>query len=327
MKAEILKILRDSNGHVSGQELCRKLGVSRTAVWKNIQQLKEEGYQIEAIQNKGYRIVDAPMDILNASEIKSRIRDEEIGSRIYFKEETDSTNTWAKRLAEEGEVSGTLVCADMQTSGKGRRGRSWSSPKGSSLYFSLLLRPDILPSRASALTLVMGMSVVQALENFLNKPVQIKWPNDVVVSGKKICGILTEMNAQIDYIEYLVIGVGINVNLTEFPREIADTATSVALEAGTVVSRAELAAEVIHCFTKNYGIFLKTSDMTGLKETYNSMLVNRDHEVRVLGAENGFTGVAMGINEKGELLVKKADGEIVEVFAGEVSVRGVYGYV
>lgn len=266
-------------------------------------------------------------DTLNASEIKRYLGSGEIGCQIYFADEIDSTNIWAKNLASEGAPSGTLVCADMQTAGRGRRGRSWTSPKGSSLYFSLVLRPEIEPQCASMLTLVMGLSVAEALQRLLNLDVQIKWPNDIVISGKKLCGILTEMNATMQGIEYVVIGVGINVNLTEFSEEIKDVATSVALECGQPVSRAKTAAAVLEVFEKNYRAFLKTSDLSCLMGAYDRLMVNRGRTVKVLEPGNEYTGKALGINDKGELLVKREDGMVETVYAGEVSVRGIYGYV
>lgn len=266
-------------------------------------------------------------DTLNASEIKRYLGSGEIGCQIYFAEEIDSTNTWAKQLAAEGAPSGSLVCANMQTAGKGRRGRNWASPKGESLCMTLILRPEILPQNASSLTLVMGLSTAQALRNLLGLDVQIKWPNDIVISGKKLCGILTEMSATMTGIDYVIIGVGINVNQMTFSDEIKDIATSAALEKGEYVSRAQIAAEVMKQFEINYHEFLKTSDLSGLREAYDEMMVNRGRVVKVLSPGNEFMGTAVGTNEKGELLVEKDNGEIEAIYAGEVSVRGIYGYV
>lgn len=326
MKTKILKVLRGTDGYISGQELCEQLGVSRTAVWKYMKQLKEEGYEIQAVQNKGYRLVEVP-DVLGESEIKSRMDTRWAGREVYFYEEIDSTNTQAKRLAEEGAPSGTLVVSDCQTKGKGRRGRVWESPKGTALYMTLMIRPQIRPERASMLTLVIGLSVVQAIRNVLKVEVGIKWPNDVVMNKKKLVGILTEMNAQMDYIEYLVLGVGINANTKEFPQEIQDKATSLQLELGHPVNRAELVAETMKCFEHNYEIFEKTQDLSGLMEAYQEVLVNYNQPVRVLEPGNEYSGIARGINELGELLVERENGVVETVYAGEVSVRGLYSYV
>ena len=326
MKTEILKLLRESGDYISGQELCSLFGVSRTAVWKVINQLKEEGYGIEAVQNKGYRLRLNP-DVLSYSELKSRIRNNWAGSEIYYYEETGSTNIDAKRLGEEGAAHGTIVVADKQNAGRGRRGRVWQSPAGKDIYFTILLRPSFEPDKASGLTLVMALSVAQAVERKCNLKAGIKWPNDVVLNGKKICGILTEMNMETDYIQHVVIGVGINVNLDEMPEEISQTATSILWESGEKTARAELLQEVLARFEENYGMYEKESDLSYMLEEYNSYLVNVGKQVKVLDPKGEFEGIARGINASGELLIETPDGKVAEVYAGEVSVRGMYGYV
>ena len=325
-KAEVLRLLRESTDYISGQELCEKFSVSRTAVWKIMKQLKEEGYEIEAVQNRGYRLLTVP-DILSKSEIESRLDGGWIGTRVYFAEEVDSTNTWGKRLAEEGAPHGTLIVADEQTQGRGRRGRSWKSLKGTNISMTLILRPDLEPSRASMLTIVMGLSVAQGLKELLELPIEIKWPNDAVLNGHKLCGILTEMSAQIDYINYVVVGTGINVNLPEIPEDLKEIATSLLIETGHTVNRAEVIGAVMRAFARNYESFIETGDLSGLRDAYNEILANRDRQVRVLDPKDPYEGVALGINPRGELLVRKEDGSVSEVYAGEVSVRGLYSYI
>ncbi len=325
MKTEILKILRQTDGFVSGQELCDRLQVSRTAVWKRMKKLQEEGYVIEAVQNKGYRLAQSP-DLIQADEVRSWLSSQWLGKELYYKESVDSTNTWAKKLAEEGASHGTVVLADEQTAGKGRRGRVWENPKGVNLAFTFLLRPDFLPEAAPMLTLVMGLSVAQVCRKF-GLDAWIKWPNDVVVNKKKICGILTEMSAQIDYVNYVVIGTGINVNQESIPKELEDRATSFYLETGKLSQRARIAAAVIETFEKNYETFTKTCDLSLLMDNYNRILVNNRQQVKVLDLNREFTGTSEGITSKGELLVRKEDGKIEKIMAGEVSVRGFYGYV
>lgn len=325
-KAEILRLLRECDGYVSGQELCERFFVSRTAVWKIIQQLREEGYGIEAVQNRGYRLTETP-DILSASEIESRLKGGWIGNTVYFAEEIDSTNTWAKRLAEDGAPHGTLAAADVQTAGRGRRGREWDTPKGTNISMTLILRPDLEPENASMLTIVMGLSVAQGLQDLAKVPASIKWPNDVVLNGRKICGILTEMSAQIDYINYVVTGTGINVNQTSVPKELEDKATSLRIETGRMFRRAEVIQAILKRYAENYETFLKTKDLSVLCGSYNELLANKDREVRVLDLKAPYDGTALGINEKGELLVRRPDGTVSEVYAGEVSVRGLYSYV
>lgn len=328
-KSDILTLLRNSEDFVSGQQICAKLGVSRTAVWKVINQLKEEGYQIESVSRKGYRLTASP-DILSSSEIASRLTTKWAGRKLYYFDETDSTNIDAKRYAEEGAPHGTTVIADMQTAGRGRRGRMWQSPPGSAIYMTIMLKPDFVPDKASMLTLVMALSVADAIAETTGLQAGIKWPNDVVVNAKKVCGILTEMNVESDYIQYVVIGVGINANngsLEEFPEEIRQTATSLKIESGAHISRAELIERVLFHFEKNYDVFVSTLDLSGLMEAYDKRLLNLDAEVRVLDPKGEYSGIARGINSLGELLVEKEDGSIEQVYAGEVSVRGVYGYV
>lgn len=325
MKTKILCGLREAKDFVSGQELCEQFGVSRTAVWKAIKQLREAGYEIEAVQNRGYRLIETP-DILSDSELSSRIHTQWAGRDVIYKKEVDSTNTYAKQLGEQSGGHGTLVVADIQTAGRGRRGRNWVSPEGCGIWMSLLLKPDMLPGNASMLTLVMALAVQRALEKTAHVTAQIKWPNDLVVNGKKICGILTEMSAQMDEINYIVVGVGINANMEEFPQECRDVATSVYLETGAKVRRADLVASVMEQFEFYYDIFMRTQDLSGLMDAYNACMINEGREVRVLDPKKEFTGIAMGINERGELMVGTGDA-VVKVDSGEVSVRGVYGYV
>lgn len=319
-------MLRESEGYVSGQQICEKFHVSRTAVWKVIEQLKEEGYQIEAVRNRGYRLSESP-DILSQAEIESRISTRWAGRNVSYFRETDSTNTQAKRLGEEGAPAGALVAADRQMAGKGRRGRSWDSPPGRDIYMSLLLRPDIRPSDAPMLTLVMAQSVAEAIREKTGIDARIKWPNDIVSGGKKLCGILTEMSAEMDCINYIVIGVGINVNQPSFPEDIADRATSLMLETGRSFLRAPLIAAVMERFEDNYSRFLEAGDLSGIREDYNELLVNVGEQVRVLEPGHEYNALSFGINDRGELLVQKEDGSREAVFAGEVSVRGIYGYV
>ena len=325
MKAEILKMLRETDSYVSGQELCNKFGVSRTAVWKAINQLKENGYEIEAVQNKGYHLLSAP-DVMDVTELESIHSTEWAGCELYYYDSIDSTNTKAKELAEDGHPSGTLVVADRQTAGKGRRGRSWESPTGIGIFMTLMLKPEINPNNASMLTLVAAMATTRAIRRVTGVPAMIKWPNDIVMNGKKVCGILTEMSAQFDYINHIVIGIGINVHNEEFPEEIKETASSLFLESGQHIHRASLIEAFLEEFEDVYAEYLKTEDMEGLQKEYDTMLVNRGRQVRVLDPKEPFEGKAMGITKKGELIVDTWESRKL-VSSGEVSVRGIYGYV
>lgn len=325
MKAEILTILKDTDGYVSGQELCERFGVSRTAVWKAMNQLKKEGYEIESVQNKGYHLVKTP-DILSKNELVSIRKTKWVGTEICYFDVTDSTNTQAKSMGEGDAPNGTLVVAGKQESGRGRRGRSFESPAGTGIFMTLLLRPEIEPQNASMLTLVSALAVAKGIEHMVDLPVQIKWPNDIVINGKKVCGILTEMSAQMDYVNYIVIGIGINVGNEEFPEEIKDVATSIYLESGKHVNRAMLIEKIWEEFEDYYELYEKTQDLSSLVKEYDSYLVNRGQKVRVLDPKEPYEGKAMGITDRGELIVDTWEARRL-VSAGEVSVRGVYGYV
>lgn len=326
MKETILKILRETDGYVSGQKLCELLGVSRTAVWKAINQLREEGYEIDSVNNKGYQLNHVP-DVMSEAEILSQLETNWLGHPLYYFDSIDSTNNYAKKLAEEGAGHGTVVIGDQQTAGKGRLGRSWNSPRGCAVYISYLLRPDILPVHASQLTIVAALATAKAVEEVTGLDCGIKWPNDIVVDGRKVCGILTEMTADMDQVHYVVIGIGVNVNMTEFDEAIRDTATSLRLKTGEMVSRASIILSMLRYFEKYYENFLEHEDLSGILEEYNSRLVNRNRQVRILERRGEWTAIARSMNAQGELVVETEDGKQHNILSGEVSVRGIYGYV
>lgn len=336
MKSKILALLRTRQTYVSGQELCEQFGVSRTAVWKAVGQLKKEGYQIEAVQNKGYLLVENDtLDVFDQRDIESRLSGKIMGRSLFFFDETDSTNAQAKQAAEKNMPHGALFVADHQTSGRGRRGRVWDSPAGKNIYFTLLLRPQIMPNQASMLTLVMAMAVTSGIRKNLSDgtydvaKVGIKWPNDIVIDGKKVCGILTEMSltTEMDSIQYVVIGVGINVGLQSFDEEIATKATSLEEAWGRKFLRSKLLADIVEAFESYYDRFMQEKSLMGFVKEYNDSLLNMDRQVRVLDPKGEFDGVAKGITDTGELIVQCPDGTLHNVYAGEVSVRGIYGYV
>lgn len=325
MKEKILALLREKDGYISGQDICNQFGVSRTAVWKNINALKNEGYEIDSVTNKGYRLLSEP-DIINEMRIREYLHTKWMGKNIIYMPVMDSTNTQAKRMGEEGAEHGTLVVTECQTAGRGRRGRTWESPKGN-VYFTVLLRPDVEVSRASMITLVSALALAKAIEQVTNLQVQIKWPNDVVANGKKLCGILTESSTDLEYINYLVVGIGVNMNQTEFPEEIAGKASSLLLELGHSVNRSEVLGAFLNQFEKYYEIFIETENMSNLVDIYNEMLVNCGREVKIIEKDKESVLKAVGIDENGGLLVEDKDGNIESIISGEVSVRGLYGYV
>lgn len=325
MRAEILAALREADGYVSGQELCERFGVSRTAIWKAVKQLKNAGYEIQAVQNRGYRILSTP-DILSVNELQSIRKTEWLGSTIHYEPVLDSTNTKAMQLAEEGAPHGTLVVTDKQENGRGRRGRRWETPPGTAIAMTFLLRPQLSPNNASMLTLITALAVVRAIHDLTGLKVGIKWPNDIVVHGKKVCGILTEMSAQIDYVNHIVIGIGMNVRVDEFPEEIKDMATSLYKESGEEINRAAMIERICEYFEAYYDIFLQTEDLSAVASEYNAYMVNLNQTVKVLDPKEPYEGKARGITTRGELVVDTWKSRKL-VSSGEVSVRGIYGYV
>ena len=359
-KQQILRKLKESQEYLSGQQLSEALGVSRTAVWKIIGKLKQEGYPIEAVTNKGYRLLSVEdRDIFNKEEVENRLRTRWAGHPLLYSEETGSTNNDIFALSDQGFPHGTLALTGTQTAGKGRRGRLWISPPDVNIYMSILLRPDLRPESAPMLTLVMALAVYEACEELYASGKEydtretaqeadraqktgdgspslrfgIKWPNDIVVSTdggpyRKICGILTEMRMEEKEIRDIVIGTGINANQTEFPEEIRETAGSLALALGHAVNRAELTAETWRFFEADFEAFCETQSLEPLRDKYEAALVNRGRKVRVLDPQDPYEGTAMGITAGGELIVRPQDGSADrEVSSGEVSVRGVMGYV
>jgi len=326
LKNEVLKILLSNNIHVSGQDISESLGVSRTAVWKAISALKKEGYNIESVNNKGYLLL-AKSDILNQVEIEQNISSYKLSNapQIIYLDEVDSTNNYARALSDST-AGDFLVVSDMQTFGKGRLGRSWSSPSGIGIFMSLCIKPKMAVEKASIITLVMALSLCDAIEELYSVNTAIKWPNDIVINSRKISGILTEMSSDMDGIKYIISGVGINVNNKEFPEEIKDMASSLFLETGIMMDRSKLIACIMYHFYKNLHIFLKTEDMSELKENYEKYLANIGKEVKILDPKGEFNAIALGIDENGALLVN-VEGKIKRIISGEVSVRGLYGYV
>ena len=328
MKDKILTLLRQEAGFVSGQELCDHFGVSRTAVWKAINGLKSEGYEIESSPRKGYRLCKVP-DVLTEQELKSVMDTAWAGQTIEAHERICySTNLRAKQLADMGTAHGTLVVADVQAGGKGRRGREWvTTPAGTNIAMSLVLRPDIPPVKASMLTLVAALAVRDGVEKMTGIKPQIKWPNDLVINKKKICGILTEMTMEAEYIQYIILGIGLNVNNESFVGELEDKATSLYLETGKKYGRAELVAASMKAFEHYYEQFVEDLSLKQMVEEYNQSLAGLNQKVCVLEPGKNWEGISRGINEDGELLVEDGEGKVEAVYAGEVSVRGLYGYV
>lgn len=327
MKGKVLKILKDSGENfVSGEKISEDLGVSRAAIWKYINIIKEDGYEIEAISRKGYRIISAP-DILTFEEVKDYLNTQHIGKSIIYYESIGSTNSKAKELAEKGQEHGTVVISEEQTSGRGRLGRNWVSPKYKGIWMSIILRPDIITENISQITLL-GAATVQKAIMEMGIKTGIKWPNDILINSKKVCGILTEMSGEIDHINYLVMGIGINVNLEEedIPLDLKDMATSLKLESGKYVDRKLLLANVLNIFEELYNDFVQSGNIKEIIEICrkNSILIGR--EIKLINKGKVTTAKAIDISDDGELVIENEQGRVEHIVSGEVSIRGVYGY-
>lgn len=318
----ILELLRRQEGFLSGEDIGRELSITRAAVWKGIKKLREEGYEIEAVTNRGYRLTN-PETMYNKRELEQGLKTKTMGQSIYFYEETDTTNNRARELALEGAPEGTLVVAEKQTAGRGRRGKVWESPLGTGIWMSLVLRPQIAPAEASVLTLLCGLATAEAIEAETGLSAGIKWPNDILINGKKAVGILTEMDCEMSEVHFVIPGIGINVNTASFPPEIAEIATSLYLECGKTVSRRCLVHKVLERLEEHYETFLRTGSFAAMLEDYRKHCITLGKEVHVLGREP-FFAEALDITPEGELLVRRADnGKEEVVFSGEVSIRGV----
>lgn len=318
----ILELLRRQEGFLSGEDIGRELSITRAAVWKGIKKLREEGYEIEAVTNRGYRLTN-PETMYNKRELEQGLKTKTMGQTIYFYEETDTTNNRARELALEGAPEGTLVVAEKQTAGRGRRGKVWESPLGTGIWMSLVLRPQIMPAEASVLTLLCGLATAEAIEAETGLSAGIKWPNDILINGKKAVGILTEMDCEMSEVHFVIPGIGINVNTASFPPEIADIATSLYLECGKTVSRRRLVHKVLERLEEHYETFLRTGSFAAMLEDYRKHCITLGKEVHVLDREP-FFAEALDITPEGELLVRRADnGKEEVVFSGEVSIRGV----
>lgn len=268
------------------------------------------------------------MEVLNEESLRKNLKTKWLGQgnklRVY--KEIDSTNEEAKRVFEAEGISGGLFLADSQDSGKGRRGRRWQTPPSTAIAMSYLLTPDIPANTASMLTLIMALASADGIKKATGLETEIKWPNDIVSNGKKLVGILTELVLDKEKIRYCVIGTGINVSMTDFSPEIKDTASSIYLETGKKFSRAEIAASVSESFERYYEKFINSGDLSEFLDEYNSLCANVGKRVRVLDPKGEYEAYSEGINEKGELLIIKDDGSRQAIYAGEVSVRGIYGY-
>lgn len=314
IKDKILeKLILIKGKRVSGEKLAHELSVSRTAVWKQIKALKEEGYMIDSSTNLGYSLVKTP-DTLNPGEIKAGLKTSIIGRNIEYFKETESTNIIAREMAGSVE-EGTVVIAESQTGGRGRLGRKWLSPEGG-IWLSIILKPRIQPLYAPRITLMAGVSVAKTIRSF-GLAAKIKWPNDVLINGKKVCGILTEIEAEIDMIDYCVVGIGIDANVdTElFPEEIRDSSTSLKKELGHEINRVDFVQKLMSEFEALYLKFQK-DDIPSILEEWRNMSATIGEWVKITTQNRTIYGEAIGVDNEGALILETGEGQLEKIVAG-----------
>ena len=328
MKRRIVEILKENKGKfISGQVLSDELDVSRTSISNHMKTLKEEGYKIESISRKGHKLISSP-DILTKEELAQYLETDYIGRKIYYHESLESTNTLAKDLARENESEGIVVISEEQTSGRGRLGRNWTSPKKKGIWMSIVVKPNIEPIDASKITQITAASVYRALSE-MDIETSIKWPNDIILNDKKICGILTEMSSEMMQINYMVVGIGINVNLDleDLPEDLREKASSIKIETGSETNRKELVARILNNFEYFYNLFVNQGDISEAIDICRKKSILIGKEVRVIERDKEFERIAVDLTDKGELIVKDDKGNPSVLISGEVSVRGKHGYV
>lgn len=320
----LIRLFRESGERrefLSGEEVARELGVTRAAVWKRIRALRKGGYVFETSAAQGYRLIAGPD--LSEIELRSLLQESAtvVGREILFYDSLGSTNTVALELAGAGASEGAVVIADSQSSGRGRRGRAWLSPPGTNLSLSVILRPDLSPREAAMLTLLAAVAAASALQRTTALPVSIKWPNDLMVRGKKLGGILTEIRADMDRIFHAVVGIGININLgsDDLPADLKGTATSSLIETGIFRQRAPLAAELLKELDLWYALYLAQGRGPVLT-AWRRMSDTLGRTVRAVLNDEALTGVADDIDDEGMLLIREENGTVRRVSAGDITI-------
>ena len=306
------------DGFVSGEHISAELGISRTAVWKHIRNLRQSGYVIEAVPSRGYQLVRSP-DVLVPESIQADLGCRRVGSRVRCFDETDSTNLQACRLGDEGGIDGLVVIADRQSSGKGRMGRQWESPGGVNLYASILLRPAILPFEAPKLTFLSAVAVCRAITTSTGLQPTVKWPNDILLDGAKIAGLLNEMSSETDQVHYVVLGIGVNLNMRadQFPADLRYPATSLAIAAGKPVSRLDFTRTLLQEIDALYQTYLEQGS-DPIRAAWAELCDLTGKAVQVDCNQLKIEGTMVGLAEDGALLVRTATGKVENIYAGDV---------
>lgn len=314
MKTKILNHLKASNGFVSGEDISCALKVSRTAIWKYIKQLRSEGFAIDAISRRGYRLVSEP-DKLFPERVQESLGTKTFGNKIIYFDSVDSTMDLASKMAAEGAGEGTVICAEEQTKGRGRLGRVWVSPKGQGIYFSVILRPRMALSETATLTLVFAVAVCQAIRMATGLKVFIKWPNDILFQQKKVAGILTELNAETDRINFIILGVGINVHGV-LPDSLKEAAC-LERPSSTTISRVQLLQEILRQMEKTYALFQRKG-FAPIANIWRNLSATLGASVKVVELNKITQGTAIDIDAQGALLIKERNGNIVKKISGDI---------
>ena len=314
MKEKIIYFLRNTQGFLSGEEISKSLSLSRSAVWKHIKRLREEGYKIEAVSHRGYRLVTCPDKFL-PDIIKTGLETKIIGCDIICYDSAESTMDIASQKAFSGSPEGLVVCAETQTKGRGRLGRQWSSPKGKGLYFSIVLRPKVLLHEISGLTLFMSVAVSKAIKKICDISVKIKWPNDLIVDQKKVAGILTELNGEVDRINFVVVGIGINVN--ESKCFLSKSVTSLFNQSGKKILRVKLLQEILKEIERYYALF-QDQGFAPILDEWRDLSETLGKHVRVIQSSGVVEGRAVDVDGQGALLVEQEDKTIIKRTSGEI---------
>lgn len=323
MKDEILKRFLFANGEpLSGQNLADQLGISRTAIWKHLQTLQEEGYTFDTIKKKGY-ILTAKPDKVDPARITSLLSTERFGQSIQYMEECTSTQTIAHELARQGADDGTIVISELQTAGKGRMARPWESTQGKGIWMTVIIKPDVLPHQAPQFTLVTAVAIVNAMKSlYTNFTPYIKWPNDILINGRKCTGILTEMMAEMDRVQALLIGIGINVNqqLHDFPEELQSIATSVSIEEQQPIDRAQLVAAILNNLERYSDQYVQEG-FAPIKALWEEASGTIGKQIKATTLREVIEGKAIGITDAGVLEIELANGEIKSVYSADIVIK------
>ena len=316
----ILNVLRESGDlYISGEELCKFSGVSRAAIWKRIEKLREEGYDIEASPHLGYRLIGIP-DLLIPSEVKWKLRTRYLGREIISYRRVDSTNAIAYELAEHGLADGTVIFAEEQVKGKGRQGRAWQSPSGSGIYMSCVLKPHMTPNEIPKITLAAAVAAARAIRDFTGLDAKIKWPNDILINGKKVCGILTEMKAEQDRIDFIILGIGINVNTKakDLPGGGSSLKEELHISGGAHnISRVGMARKMLETMEEYYNL-LKNKGSSSIIDEWRELSAMLGSRVRISLHERTFDAQAHNIDPDGALVVRHDSGILEKISSGDV---------